>query len=266
MSQSRKIARLESRAVIAVGGADWRDFLQNLLTQNVEDLADGDLRFGALLTPQGRLLYDLFIAGTQGGCLLDVAAEHRAALVQRLTIYRLRAKVTIEAVDRPVFALWGGAPEGGEWRPDPRLAELGWRTYDGDYKANAAEAEHVDHAMALGVPGAADWGTDRTFPIEANFDFLNGIDFKKGCFVGQETTSRMKRRGQIKSRMVSMTFDGPAPVETEVLAGTLRAAEITSLGDGRVMALARLDRIEGAALEAGGVALTAHVPPWWPKP
>lgn len=265
MDKSRKIARLESRALIAVGGADWRDFLQNLLTQNVEDLAAGDLRFGALLTPQGRLLYDLFIAGTEDGCLLDVAAEHRAALMQRLLIYRLRAKVTIAADETPVFALWNGAAHEAGCRADPRLPELGSRAYGGNVTANAPEAAYAAHCLALGAPGAADWGSDRTFPIEANFDLLNGIDFKKGCFVGQETTSRMKRRGQIKSRMLPISFEGPALDATEVLAGTLRAGEVTSVGEGRAMALVRLDRALGADLEVGGVAVTAHIPAWWPK-
>ena len=101
-----RIARQASRALIAVGGEDWRGFLQGLLTQDVETIRPGELRFGALLTPQGRLLYDLFIVGQEDGCWLDCAAERRAALIQRLTIYRLRAKVPIAADDTAVFAAW----------------------------------------------------------------------------------------------------------------------------------------------------------------
>jgi tRNA-modifying protein YgfZ len=118
------------------------------------------------------------------------------------------------------------------------------------------------HELARGVPGTADWPDDKTYPIEANFDLLNGIDFQKGCFVGQETTSRMKRRGSIKSRMLPVAFDGPAPRSgAEVLNGELRAGEVLSGHDGAAMALMRLDRMQGA-LTADGHVLRARVPDW----
>src|SRR4051812_33078075 len=129
MSEPLTFARLESRALIALGGPDWRGFLQGLITQDVETLQPGEARFGALLTPQGRLLYDLFVVGRDDGCWLDVEAEHRAAIMQRLSMYRLRAKVTIEADETPVAVLFGeGAQPGAAgWVPDPRLPALGWR-------------------------------------------------------------------------------------------------------------------------------------------
>ncbi|MET0294241.1 MAG: folate-binding protein YgfZ [Phenylobacterium sp.] len=266
MADNPLVAVLESRAVVAVGGPDWRSFLQGLLTQDVETLAPGQLRYGALLTPQGRLLYDLFIVGLEDGCRLDVAAAHRDALVQRLTLYRLRAKVTIAAEATPVMALFGGGYAGPGWAPDPRLPALGQRGYGAAPPADAiraSEAEYDAHRLALGVPGTADFGTDTAYPIEADFDLLGGIDFKKGCFVGQETTSRMKRRGQVKSRMLPIAFDGPAPPPgTEVLAGTLRAGEVLSGVPGRAMALLRLDRIENAALTADGRPVRAEAPAW----
>src|SRR5206468_1805434 len=129
---------LSDRALIAVGGPDWRDFLQNLLTQGVEDLAAGEARFAALLTPQGRLLYDLFVVGREDGCWLDVAAEHRAAVMQRLMIYRLRAKVEIATEEGPVAAAFGGEAAGGGWVRDPRLPELGWRGYGVEASGDAA--------------------------------------------------------------------------------------------------------------------------------
>src|SRR6185312_13006182 len=113
MSETLTFAPLPSRALIAVSGPDWRGFLQSLVTQDVESLAPGEARFGALLTPQGRLLHDLFIVGREDGCWLDVAAEQGAALIQRLTIYRLRAKVEIAADDAPVSAAWGREPGAG---------------------------------------------------------------------------------------------------------------------------------------------------------
>jgi folate-binding protein YgfZ len=261
MSQSQ-IARLDSRAVIAVTGPDAKSFLNGLLSQEVETLAQGELRFAGLLTPQGRLLYDLFVAGVEDGLLLDVAAEHRDAILMRLTMYRLRAKVELAASALCVFAAW---PTAGQGFADPRLPALGSRLYASEQAATTTEDDYDAHRLALGVPGPADWGTDKTYPIEANFDLLNGVDFKKGCFVGQETTSRMKRRGTIKNRMLPIVFDGPPPAfGTEVLAGTLRAGEVLSGLDGRAMALLRLDRIEGADLTVDGQAVRVERPAWVP--
>ncbi|MBO9706870.1 MAG: folate-binding protein YgfZ [Caulobacter sp.] len=262
MDQAR-IARLTSRAVIAVSGPDARSFLNGLLTQEIETLGEGELRFSGLLTPQGRLLYDLFVAGSPDGLLLDVAAEHRDTILARLTMYRLRAKVELAASGLAVFAAFGGPS--AEGYADPRLPGLGRRLYAADHAADASEDDYEAHRLALGAPGTADWGSDRTYPIEADFDLLAGIDFKKGCFVGQETTSRMKRRGTIKNRMLPIVFDGPAPAfGTEVLAGELRAGEVLSGRDGRAMALLRLDRIGDAALTVDGRPVTVDRPDWIP--
>lgn len=261
-------APLASRALIALSGPDWRSFLQGLITQDVETLEPGEARFGALLTPQGRLIYDLFVVGRPDGAWIDVAAEHRAALIARLTMYRLRAKVEIAADETPVAALFGEplpAPADG-WVADPRLPGLGLRGYGATAPAGARlvdEDAYDAHRLALGAPGPADWGVEQTYPIEADFDLLAGVDFKKGCFVGQETTSRMKRRGQIKSRMMPIVFEGEAPAPgTEILAGELRAGQVLSGRAGRAMALVRLDRIEGAALTMDGRAVRVEPPPW----
>ncbi len=265
------IAPLNSRALIAVGGADWRGFLHNLLTNDIEGLAVGAACFTGLLTPQGRLLFDLFVTATPDGGLVDVAAARRADLMARLTMYKLRAQVTLAADDRPVLAAWeplsSPASRGrGTWVADPRLAALGWRGYGVDTQATADEPAYHAHRLALGVPDPdADCPPDKTYPIEADFDLLHGIDFKKGCFVGQETTSRMKRRGTVKNRMLPITYDGPAPpFGAEVLAGELRAGEVLTGGDGRAIALLRLDRIEGAALTVDGRSVRADIPEWWP--
>ena len=263
MSDTVSIAHLPSRGLIALGGPEWRSFLQGLITQDVETLAPGEARFGALLTPQGRLLYDMFVVGREEGAWLDVEAAHRDVILQRLTMYRLRAKAEISADDTPVSVRFGGdAPDGAGWVRDPRLPELGWRGYGVDTDT-VGETHYHAYRLRLGVPGPADWGTDKTYPIEANFDLLNGIDFKKGCFVGQETTSRMKRRGVIKSRMLPIVFDGPAPAHgTEVLNGELRAGEVLSGGEGRAIALVRLDRALGAALTVDGRPARVEVPAW----
>ena len=262
------IAHLKSRALLAVEGEDWRGFLHNLITQDVETLQPGEIRFAGLLTPQGRLLFDLFVVGRAEGCFLDCDAERRASLLQRLSMYRLRAKVRLELHPGAVLAAWDGRPEGSGWSADPRLGTLGWRAYDLEPPVGAAdESLYQARRLALGVPDpVADCPADKTYPIEADFDLLGGIDFKKGCFVGQETTSRMKRRGQIKSRMLPIAFHGPPPAfGAEVLAGDLRAGEVLTGRDGRAMALVRLDRIEGAALTVDGRPVTVEIPPWWPQ-
>ena len=242
-------ADLSSRAVIRIAGPEWRSFLQGLVTQDVETLSAGEIRFGALLTPQGRVLFDLFLIGDGEGCHLDCVADRREALIERLILYRLRANVTIEPLNIRVAALWGADSPG--WLVDPRLAELGGRGYDAAPPPGAQaarESDYESHRLALGVPGPGDWGFEKTYPIEANFDLLNGVDFKKGCFVGQETTSRMKRRGTLKTRMGPIAFDGPAVAAgSELLAGGLRAGETHSSLPGVAMASLRLDRMDGAA-------------------
>ena len=259
-----RIARLDDRALVRVSGPDARPFLHNLLTQDVETLADGDLRFGALLSPPGRLLFDLFLRGEADGVLLDVAADRRDALLQRLSMYRLRAQVVVEADDRPVFAGWPDLADG--FTADPRAPGLGGRRYGGEVDTTATSAAYQSHRLAIGVPDPArDAPADKTYPIEADFDLLNGIDFQKGCFVGQETTSRMKRRGAIRTRMLPLAFDGPPPpFGAEVLNGELRAGEVLSGRDGAAMALLRLDRLEGA-LTVNGRAVAVRWPALMPR-
>ena len=257
-----RIARLDSRALIRASGPDTRPFLHNLLTQDVETLRPGELRFGALLSPPGRLLFDLFLWGEDEAVVLDVAADRRDALLQRLAMYRLRAQVTVEADHRPVFVAFGGdLPDG--FVADPRRPELGGRARGAEVAATASEDEWQAHRLAVGVPDpTADAPSDKTYAIEANFDLLNGIDFQKGCYVGQETTSRMKRRGAIKTRMLPIAFDGPPPpFGAEVLNGELRAGEVLSGRDGAAMALLRLDRLEGE-LTVDGRPVTVQRPVW----
>lgn len=265
MTEVSAIIALTSRATVSVTGPDWRAFLQGLLTHDVETLAPGEARFAALLTPQGRILFDLFVTGADDGGLLDVAANRRGDLIQRLKMYRLRAKVEIVASDLQVLARLPGSHEAadGLWIADPRLAALGLRGYGAAPDAADESAYHT-HRLSLGVPDSADWGCDKAYPIEADFDLLNGIDFHKGCFVGQETTSRMHRRGVIKSRMLPIAFDGPPPPQgAEILAGDLRAGEVLSGMVGRAMALVRLDRIDGADLTVEGRRVAVERPGWF---
>ena len=262
-----RVAELGSRALIRAGGPDWRPFLHNLITQDVERLGVGELRFAALLTPQGKFLHDMFVLADTDGAWLDVQAARRDDVLKRLLMYRLRARVTLEPAPGTVKAAWGEGEPGAGWAADPRLPRLGWRTVEAAAPANASEDEYDAHRLACGVPDpATDCVPDRTYPIEADFDLLNGIDFRKGCFIGQETTSRMKRRGTVKNRMLPIVFDGaPPPFGAEVLAGELRAGEVLSGREGRAMALLRLDRIEGAALTVDGRPVMAAPPAWFPQ-
>lgn len=262
------LALLPSRALVRVAGGEARGFLQGLLTQDTATLAPGELRYAALLSPQGRLLHDLFLLGEADGVLVDVAAAEREALASRLTLYRLRAKVTVEAVEGAVYALW---PDGGDGlgAPDPRLPALGRRLYGATVEPTASEDGYDAHRLALGVPDPArDAAGEKTYPLEANLDLLGAIDFRKGCFVGQETTSRMKRRAAVKSRMVPLDFDGPVPAfGSEVLAGELRAGEMLSGrpaagGGGRALALLRLDRAAAGGLTAEGRPVRLDPPDW----
>jgi folate-binding protein YgfZ len=271
MTASPKFARLTDRALLRVAGPDWRSFLQGLITQDVETLGEGELRFGALLAPQGRLLFDLFLLGGGDHCLIDVAAGARDALLQRLSIYRLRAKVEIAAHDGAVLALWEAQGASAPWTLDPRLTALGWRALGEAAPPPGAQEVPLDayhaHRLALGVPDAArDCPEDKTYPLEANFDLLNGVDFKKGCFVGQETTSRMKRRSSVRSRMAPIVFDGAPPrFGSEILAGDVRAGEVLSGGDGRAMALVRLDRLDAGPLSVDGRPVRVERPAWLPE-
>ena len=261
---SSRVAKLTRRALVRVSGPEAASFLQGLLTCDVEGLAPGALRFGALLTPQGKFLFDLFAVGGDS-LLIDVAADRRDAFIQRLSIYRLRAKVEIASADGGVWARWDADAASAPWIQDPRLPALRARAFGEPPEPETASEDDYDAwRLSLGVPDPArDCEVDRSFPIEADFDLLNGIDFQKGCFVGQETTSRMKRRGQIRTRTVPIVFDGPAPAPgSEILSGELRAGEVLSGREGRALALVRLDRVEGASLTVEGRAVRVDRPAW----
>lgn len=253
--------RLTDRALVEVSGEDRVGFLQGLLSQSVEGLSSGEARYGALLTPQGRLLFDLFIVGRPDAVWLDVAAARRDELLARLRIYRLRARVDIRPLEAGIWTCWPEA-SGPGWVADPRREGLAWRAWGPDDSPveTAGLADWRRRRLAFGVGDAEDFDFDRDYPVELNFDLVDGIDFAKGCFVGQETTSRMKRRGQVKTRLVPIRFEGPPPARgAEVLNGDLRAGEVRSGVDGLALALLRLDRLDGA-LTADGRTVSAEPP------
>ncbi|GJE55702.1 MULTISPECIES: CAF17-like 4Fe-4S cluster assembly/insertion protein YgfZ [Methylobacterium] len=268
------IALLPDRAVVTVTGEPATSFLQGILTCNVETLPEGEARLGALLTPQGKIQFDFLVsrAGPEA-FRLDVAAEQVPALVKRLTLYKLRAKVTI-AVDpsQGVGAAWDGAETSAEVPrfADGRLSQLGVRLYfsEGAFSADATEQYYHAHRIALGVPeGGRDFAFGDAFPHEALMDQIGGVDFRKGCYVGQEVVSRMQHRGTARTRIVPLVYsDGEAaPAGSEVTAGQKNLGTTGSAAGGRGLAAIRLDRLgdalaTGEPVRAGGLLAGVEKP------
>ena len=252
------IALLPDRAVVAVSGPDALPFLQGILTCNVETLPEGEARLGALLTPQGKIQFDFLVSRAEDGFRLDVAAERVPDLVKRLGLYRLRAKVTVAADPTlGVAAAWEGAEAAADTVRvrDGRLPALGERLYfsEGAFSADATEDAYHAHRIGFGVPeGGRDFALSDAFPHEALMDQLGGVDFKKGCYVGQEVVSRMQHRGTARTRILPIVYrDGPAPAPgTELTAGARSLGVTGSAAGHRGLATIRLDRL-GDALAAG---------------
>jgi len=267
-----KAAVLPDRGVLRIGGAEARSFLQGLVTNNIDLVEDGRGIYAGLLTPQGKFLFDFFIVGDGDGMLLDCDGARAAELVKRLDFYKLRAQVTIEdlTATHGVAVWWDGGTAPAGAFADPRFADLGFRAIAPKSSAPdaplASPADYHRHRIALGVGDAArDFEPDRTFPLEVNFDELNGIDFRKGCFVGQEVTSRTKRRGSVRKRLLPCLVEGSLPKPHTPVRSSGREAGMIFSGDGetsRVLALLRLDLIDGAVLEAGDASLTPEKPVW----
>ena len=267
------LARLDDRAVIAVTGADSRNFLQGLVTNDVEKLAPGAALYAALLTPQGKVLFDFLLTEGEGAILIDCARVSREALAKRLQMYRLRAKVAVEPRDQlAVFAAWDDAPlRHAVSFFDPRVRALGQRAIGAiaEMPADTAPADTY-HArrLALGIPEAADFGSDRMFALDADLEELHAVNFDKGCYVGQELTARMKHRATARKRLLPVeTADGsPLPAsDTSVTTGIRDVGEIISSYGTRGFALIRLDRLDGAGdapLKAGDVMLRLKRPEW----
>jgi len=264
---------LDDRAVIALSGPEARGFLQGLITNDIERLAPGAAIYGALLTPQGKVLFDFLISEGDGALLLDCAAISRDALLKRLSMYRLRAKVTIEARDQlAVVAAWDRTlPAHIAAFDDPRLAALGKRgiTPKAELHSGARAASHyLTHRLDLGVPEAADFGQDRMFALDADLDALNAISFEKGCYVGQELTARMKHRATLRKRLLPIRSIGGGPLppsETPLKADGRDIGEIASVHGPHGFALIRLDRLEeagAASIEAAGIAVDVIKPSW----
>jgi tRNA-modifying protein YgfZ len=282
-----KAALLSDRGVVKVAGDDARSFLHGLVSADMLELRPGGARFGGLLTPQGKIIADFIAteaAGKDGGgFFLDVARERAKPLVDRLNLYKLRSRVMVEDLCDVlgVLAAWDGTgtTSVGLAYSDPRLPALGVRIMLPPHRAGDASArlgaslvgeeQYETDRIALGIPrGGADFGYGDAFPHEADMDQLSGVDFAKGCYVGQEVVSRIEHRGIARARIVVVAYEGAAPQ-----AGSAITAEGRTVGTmgtaagGRGLALLRLDRVaealsRGEELSAGDVRLRPIKPDW----
>ncbi|MDB5619513.1 folate-binding protein [Tardiphaga sp.] len=272
-----KAALLPDRGVVKLSGDDARGFLNNLVTSEIELVRPGTARFGALLTPQGKIVTDFLVteasAGHGGGLLIELPRELAAPLATKLGFYKLRAKVVVENLSDSlgVLAVWDGEPA---LKPDltyadPRDARLGYRILiPAELAAKTAAmigADLVDeeayeaHRIQTGVPrGGVDFAYGDAFPHESNMDRLAGVDFDKGCYVGQEVVSRMQHRGTARTRIVRVILDGDAPQPgSEIRAADKPVGKMGSSAAGQGLALIRTDRATDAldaqaAFLAGG--------------
>ncbi|WCL53789.1 YgfZ/GcvT domain-containing protein [Gimibacter soli] len=243
--------KLESRAVIRLGGAEAKTFLNGLVTNDVEKVAPGKAIYAGLLTPQGKYLFDLIVFedGATGDLLLDVEAARVADLTRKLMLYRLRTPVEIEPTERSVWAILGNIHAGDSVAsPDPRHPDLGWRALlEPGVMPDAAPldlATYEQNRLLLGVPdGSRDMAVEKDFWLETGAERLNGVAFDKGCYVGQELTARMKHRTSVKKLVVPVEVEGGAPAPgTEIVTADGKAAgEIRSGHGDHALAWLRLE-------------------------
>jgi len=286
-------ALLPDRGVVKVTGEEARKFLNGLATNDMGTLTPGTARFAALLTPQGKIIVDFLATEAPeadgGGFFLDCPRALAGPLTEKLNFYKLRAKVTVEDLSETlgVMAVWDGTgdSEYGLCYGDPRLAALGMRVMlppqlaaeaAADLGARLVDADAYEaHRIALGVPrGGADFAYGDTFPHEADMDQLAGVDFDKGCYVGQEVVSRVEHRASARSRLVPVAYEDAAPLPgLPVMAGDKQVGYVGSAAKGRGLALLRLDRVAdalaaGTPLTCGGITLSVVKPDWakfaWP--
>ena len=228
------------RKVLRIAGSDRHDFLQGIVTNNVPE-TPGNLVYAALLTPQGKYLSDFFLTETGDALLLDVDAAQAQALSKRLSLYKLRAQVTVEETDLTVGRGTGPLPDGA--LPDPRHADLGWRHY-GDTGTDTTDWDAIRVAHCIPEAGV-ELIPDDTYILEAGFERLNGVDFKKGCYVGQEVTARMKHKTELRKGLTTVNVEGSAPIGTPIDAGGKAAGVLYTQSGGRGIAYLRFDRAVG---------------------
>ena len=258
--------RRTNRAVLKVDGPEARHFLHNLLTADIEGLRPGEARYAALLTPQGKILFDFFVFDAGGYFLMDHARSQRAELVKRLTLYKLRAKIGIAAADDHEVGVTPAEPAQAMRFADPRDGRMGWRVIApaGTF-GNETEGYEVARIRAGLADSDADIGSGVLFPHEANLDQLRAVSFEKGCYVGQEVVSRMEHRGIARSRILPVRLSGPAPAKgAEIRSGGKVVGSLLSSAGSDALALIRLDRLAEATapLLTEAISVTVLKPSW----
>lgn len=254
------VQKRPERSVLRVEGPEARTFLHGLLTCDVEGMA-GLARYGALLSPQGKILFDLFIVDAGHALLVDCAASQKADLLKRLAMYKLRAKVTIAAADELEVGV-SHAAQPGAWR-DPRSDALGWRMIVAKGTLGEDGGYHRARIMAGLADTDADLGSGEFFPHEANFDQFGAVSFSKGCYIGQEVVSRMEHRGTARARILPAKFDGAAAAKgSDIRTGEKSIGTVLGSDGDMALALIRLDRLAEAAspLLSEGVRVTVLKP------
>ncbi|MES0823847.1 YgfZ/GcvT domain-containing protein [Ruegeria sp. SCP11] len=232
---------MPNRRILRLSGSDTDSFLQGLVTNDTAGLDNG-LVYAALLTPQGKYLADFFLKRDGETVLLDVAEEIADGFVKRLSMYKLRADVAIEDSGLNMQRGTGPAPEGA--LPDPRHKDMGWRAYTTEPEGDDGtdwDAIRVRHC----IPETGIELTPDSYILESGFEALNGVDFKKGCYVGQEVTARMKHKTELRKGLRSVRVDGSAPVGTEITFGGKPAGTLFTQSNGLGIAYLRFDRATG---------------------
>lgn len=232
---------MTNRRILRLHGPDTHSFLQGLVTNDMAKLSNG-LIYTALLTPQGKYIADFFLIAEGDAVLLDVAENLGDSVAQRLKMYKLRAAVEIDEAELHVHRGLGAAPDDGH--VDPRALGMGWRAYRPEAQTDDTtdwDALRVAHL----VPETGVELTGDTFILEAGFDALSGVDFRKGCYVGQEVTARMRHKTQLRKGLVRVSVEGIAPVGTEITANGKPAGTLYTQSGGQGIAYLRYDRATG---------------------
>lgn len=241
---------MNERSIFEITGADREHFLQGLVSNDVRRLADGPV-YAALLTPQGKYLADFLLVPQGEKILLDIAAPIAEATVRRLSMYKLRADVQISPSDLQVRRGTGPAPEGAV--ADPRHPALGWRLYGAEAGDDGSDWDAI--RVAHCIPETGIELTPETYILEAGFERLHGVDFRKGCYVGQEVTARMKHKTDLRKGLVTVAITGTAPVGTEITAEGRVVGTLFTQSGGHAIAHLRLDRATGP-MQAGAAQVT----------
>lgn len=264
-------AHLPDRSLIDIGGADAGDFLHGIITTDVEGLPDNEARPGALLTPQGKILFDFLIWRTADGFVIECDASQREALIRRLTMYKLRAAVTLSAGETGVTLTWGEAADSTSGIVDGAFRKAGIllkrqpvhaaEGHDGE----AYDALRVEAGLAV---SGRDYALQDAFPHDVLLDLDGGLSFRKGCYIGQEVVSRMQHRGTARRRVAQVSAEALLPASgTELLAGGKPVGSLGTVSGNRALAIVRIDRVgnamaRGIPVLAGDVAVNLVLPAW----